>query len=76
MKHLTLKLIQKSKKVSDIIYNPGETTLLATARLEGKPTLNGLGMLLYQGVEAFELWTKTAAPIKVMQEQLHLSLGL
>ncbi len=43
--------------VVDLVYNPLETTLIKAARSKGARTLNGLGMLLYQGIEAFKLWT-------------------
>jgi shikimate dehydrogenase len=42
--------------VSDIIYIPRETTLLAAARRRGNPTVNGLGMLLHQARPAFHAW--------------------
>lgn len=42
--------------VSDIIYVPIETPLLAAARLRGNPTVNGLGMLLHQARSAFAAW--------------------
>ncbi len=42
--------------VSDIVYIPLETRLLAQARQLGFKTSNGLDMLLYQGVRGFELW--------------------
>lgn len=69
-------LIKKSDVIVDIIYNPPMTPLLKTAHSMGKKTLNGLGMLLYQGVDAFEIWTKTNAPVEVMKESLSKSLGL
>jgi shikimate dehydrogenase len=40
--------------VSDLIYVPSETPLLAAARARGNPAVNGLGMLLHQAVPAFE----------------------
>lgn len=43
--------------VVDLVYNPAVTTILDAARKAGAKTLNGQGMLLYQGIEAFELWT-------------------
>lgn len=43
--------------VVDLVYNPLETTLLKAARAAGAKTLNGMGMLIYQGIEAFRLWT-------------------
>ena len=42
--------------VSDIIYIPRETALLAAARQRGNPTVNGLGMLLHQARPAFRAW--------------------
>ncbi len=56
--------------VYDLIYNPSETKLLRTAREAGCQTANGLGMLLYQGVLAFEHWTHKPAPIEVMRKAL------
>ena len=57
--------------VVDLVYNPPETALLAQAKARGCRTLNGLGMLLFQGVEAFELWTERKAPIETMRHALH-----
>ncbi|MBN1916733.1 MAG: shikimate dehydrogenase [Verrucomicrobia bacterium] len=57
--------------VVDLVYNPPETPLLAQAKAKGCRTLNGLGMLLFQGVEAFELWTGRDAPVDVMRRALH-----
>ncbi|WP_108880244.1 shikimate dehydrogenase [Anderseniella sp. Alg231-50] len=42
--------------VSDIVYAPLETELLAQARRLGRPVLDGLGMLLHQAVPGFQLW--------------------
>lgn len=49
--------------VSDIIYNPRETRLLREARMAGCRTFNGMYMLLYQGAEAFRLWTGQEMPV-------------
>ena len=40
----------------DIIYNPGETMFMKLIKAQGKKAYNGLKMLLYQGVSAYELW--------------------
>ncbi|MGN0480020.1 MAG: shikimate dehydrogenase, partial [Lachnospiraceae bacterium] len=40
----------------DIIYNPANTAFMKKLQSLGKPAYNGLKMLLYQGVAAFELW--------------------
>lgn len=52
--------------VVDIIYRPAKTPLLLTAEQAGLKTQNGLPMLVYQGAEAFELWTAQAAPVAAM----------
>ena len=43
--------------VYDIVYNPLKTRLLREAETAGARTLGGLWMLVYQGVEAFKIWT-------------------
>ncbi|MDY6329832.1 MAG: shikimate dehydrogenase [Lachnospiraceae bacterium] len=50
--------------VSDVIYNPMETKLLKMAKAHGCKTFNGLYMLLYQGAEAFKIWTGQDMPVK------------
>ena len=46
----------KSALVTDIVYNPLKTELLAAAEEFGLRTVDGLGMLLHQGVPGFEAW--------------------
>ncbi len=53
--------------VSDIIYNPGETILLQMAKSKGLPCFNGLFMLLFQGAEAFRLWTGANMPVTLVK---------
>lgn len=54
----------------DLIYNLRETAFLKEAGRRGLRVQNGLGMLLYQGAAAFELWTKEAAPLEAMRAAL------
>jgi len=68
------KFIHKDLLVYDLIYNPAETKLLKMAREKGARTSNGLGMLLYQGVEAFEIWTGKEAPVEVMRNALNQAI--
>ena len=56
--------------VFDMIYNPSETKLLAKAKASGCNTSNGLGMLLWQGVKALEIWSGQPAPVEVMRNAL------
>lgn len=55
--------------VSDVIYNPRETKLLKMAKEAGCETFNGLYMLLYQGAEAFKIWTGKEMPVEVIKEK-------
>lgn len=50
-------LLKKNILVYDMIYSPSVTRLLNDAKDIGAETENGLEMLLYQGLLAFELWT-------------------
>ena len=54
----------------DTIYRPAETPFLRAARAAGGRTANGLGMLLYQGAAALELWSGRPAPLDVMRAAL------
>jgi shikimate dehydrogenase len=54
----------------DMIYRPAETPFLRAAREAGCRVSNGLGMLLYQGAAAFELWTGRPAPLESMKAAL------
>jgi shikimate dehydrogenase len=53
---LALDQLPVSALVSDIVYIPRETALLAAARKRGNRTVNGLGMLLHQARPAFDAW--------------------
>jgi shikimate dehydrogenase len=53
---LALDALPTAALVSDIVYIPRETPLLAAARQRGNPTVNGLGMLLHQARPAFRAW--------------------
>jgi len=64
------KLLHKHMLVYDLIYNPAETKLLKLARKKGARTSNGLGMLLHQGMLAFEIWTGKEAPAEIMKDAL------
>ena len=53
---LRLDKLPRQALVSDVIYTPLETPLLALARARGNATVNGLGMLLNQARPAFQAW--------------------
>ncbi|MBM3724488.1 MAG: shikimate dehydrogenase [Acidobacteria bacterium] len=56
--------------VADAVFNPPETRLLAAARAHGLPVLDGLSMLVYQGVIGFEIWTGRKPPEDIMKRAL------
>lgn len=62
--------LSKAGAAYDMIYRPAETPWLKTAKAAGCRTANGLGMLLYQGARALELWSGLNPPIEVMREAL------
>ena len=56
--------------VADVIYQPFETPFLKWAKSQGNPAINGLGMLLYQAAEAFQLWTGKEMPTDEIWQSL------
>ncbi len=56
--------------VCDVIPNPPRTPFLQEAGARGARTLDGLGMLVYQGAIAFKMWTGLDAPVEVMHQAL------
>jgi len=60
--------------VLDAVYSPLETRLLCEAGAAGGITVDGAWMLLYQGVEAFEIWTGESAPVDAMNDALRTRL--
>lgn len=61
---------RKDLIVTDVVYFPRETEMLRIAKEVGCKTMNGLGMMLFQGSAAFELWTGQPMPIEYMKETL------
>lgn len=62
--------LRKDLIVSDVIYMPETTKLLEEAKKLGCKTINGLGMMLFQGAASFKLWTGYDMPIDVAKEAL------
>ncbi len=60
--------------VFDAVYTPLETRLLRDAAEAGATTVDGAWMLVYQGAEAFEIWTGQDAPVEEMNEALRAEL--
>jgi len=69
------EVLHKNLFVYDLIYNPAETKLLTLAKHISAKTANGLGMLLYQGMLSFKIWTGQDAPQEVMRQALQGELN-
>lgn len=70
MPDVSLDAAKPDLLVCDVIPNPPDTPLIKLAQARGLRTLNGLSMLVYQGVIGFELWTGHKAPEAVMKQAL------
>jgi shikimate dehydrogenase len=62
--------LNRARAVFDMIYRPAETPLLKRAKAAGCRVANGLGMLLYQGAKALEIWSGQPAPLREMRAAL------
>ncbi len=62
--------IRQARAVFDMVYRPAETPFLKAAKAAGCRTSNGIGMLLYQGAKALEIWSGKPAPVAVMRRAL------
>lgn len=61
--------------VFDLVYKPEESPVITAAQKKGASVLNGLGMLVYQGASAFEIWTGRNAPPEIMFEAAREALA-
>lgn len=64
--------LRKDLIVTDVIYMPEKTKLLEVAEEVGCKNMNGMGMMLYQGAAAFEMWTGKEMPIEYMKDILDI----
>ena len=67
-------LLEPHHLVLDMVYSPLRTRLMADADSAGAKSANGLSMLLWQGVLAFEFWFSESAPVEEMRKGLLESL--
>jgi len=62
--------LRPQQLVCDIVYRPLNTPLLQAAKAKGGKTLDGLGMLIYQGALSFKLWTGRDMPVELVRKRL------
>ena len=64
------EFLHKNLAVSDVVYNPRETLLIKKAQEAGcRAAVGGIGMLLWQGAAAFELYTGKEMPAREVMER-------
>jgi shikimate dehydrogenase len=63
-----ISVFRRDLVVADVVYNPRKTKLLEEAEAAGCKIVTGIGMLLWQGVEAFRLYTGLEMPAKEVDE--------
>lgn len=68
------ELLRSGQVVCDLVYNPPQTAFLKRAKDRGAVAINGLGMLIHQGAQAFQIWTGRTPPVELMREVLRKSL--
>lgn len=68
------ELLETKHTVIDIIYNPGESLLLKKATEKGCQVQNGIGMLVWQAVKAWEFWWGIQPPVEQMYKTIKASL--
>jgi shikimate dehydrogenase len=73
---LALDALPKGAWICDIVYNPLETALLKRAKEVGLRTIDGLGMLMHQGVPAFRAFYGAEAKVTpALRQHLEEALG-
>jgi shikimate dehydrogenase len=68
------EMMRSDLVVNDLVYNPLDTVLLKEADKAGAKGVSGLKMLIYQGAEAFKIWTGVDAPVDIMEDAILKSL--
>jgi shikimate dehydrogenase len=63
------------QNVFDLVYGPFETSLVRSARAAGARAVDGLDMLLHQGLYSFEIWTGLTPPVEPLRETLRKAVN-
>jgi shikimate dehydrogenase len=71
---VTSDIMHSDLVVFDIVYNPLNTRLLQEAKIAGAKTIDGVKMLVYQGAEAFKIWTGKIPPVDIMEKAVREKL--
>jgi len=69
------EFLHNNMLLMDIVYNPLETRLIKEAKEVGVKTIDGIEMLVNQGIESFKIWTGKNAPVESMRKEVLKALG-
>jgi shikimate dehydrogenase len=72
---VTSDMMHSDLVVFDIVYNPLNTRLLQEAEIAGANIIDGVKMLVYQGAQAFKIWTGKTPPVDVMEKAVRERLA-
>ncbi|MDA0752523.1 MAG: shikimate dehydrogenase [Verrucomicrobia bacterium] len=73
---IDLTTLKPSIVVADVIFSPPETWLLREAKQAGCATLDGLGMIVNQGITSVDYWTGVRPEASVMRTAVENALSL
>jgi shikimate dehydrogenase len=71
-----MQVLKEGAIAYDLIYTPNPTQFLRQAKQQGAVTIDGLEMLVQQGVAAFKIWIGQTPPVDIMRQSLQQQLGL
>ncbi len=63
--------LKKGVIVYDLIYNPAKTEFLKQAEKKGAKVINGMDMLIYQGMGSFKIWTGRQSNYILIKKKLN-----
>lgn len=73
---VAMQELKKEAIAYDLIYTPNPTQFLREAKQQGATTIDGLEMLVQQGVAALKIWLGQTPPVDIMRQSLQQHLGL
>ena len=73
---LDLESLNASTVVADVIFSPPETWLIRNAKQKGCPVLDGLGMIVNQGITSVDYWTGVKPEASTMRSAVERALNL
>jgi shikimate dehydrogenase len=68
-------VLRRELIVSDVVYKPAKTKLLKMAEAAGCRTINGFGMMIWQGAMAFKIWTGEDMPVDLVKQKFLETMG-